>query len=53
VEYVTEMRNTWERLKGKIDSHRFEHVMKKLEEQEQNAKLWRDVCMEYFGRFVE
>jgi alpha-glucuronidase len=27
--------------------------MNKLEEQEQNAKLWRDVCMEYFGRFVE
>jgi alpha-glucuronidase len=53
VEYVTGMRKTWERLKGKIDTQRFEHVKNKLEEQEQNSKLWRDVCVKYFRRFAE
>jgi alpha-glucuronidase len=53
VEYVTEMRKTWERLKHKIDPQRFEHVGKKLQEQEENARLWRDVCMEYFRGFAE
>ena len=52
VNYVSGMKNTWERLKDKIDPQRFEHVMNKLEEQEQNARLWRDVCVEYFGRFA-
>lgn len=52
VEYVTEMRSTWESLKGKIDSRRFEHLRNKLEEQEENAKLWRDVCTGYFRTFV-
>ena len=53
VEYVTEMRKTWERLKHKIDPQRFEHVGKKLQEQEENARLWRDGCMEYFRGFAE
>ncbi|OGN90228.1 MAG: alpha-glucuronidase [Chloroflexi bacterium RBG_13_46_14] len=52
VEYVTEMRDAWQRLKGKIDSQRFEHIGKKLEEQEENAKLWRDVCVEYFQQIA-
>ncbi len=52
VEYVTEMRKTWERLKDKIDLQRFEHVRSKLENQEQNARLWRDVCVEYFRGFA-
>ncbi len=53
VEYVTGMRKIWESLLGKIDSQRFEHVKNKLEEQEENAKLWRIVCLEYFLRFTE
>lgn len=52
VEYVAGMRKTWERLKDKIDPQRFDYVHKKLEEQEENAKLWRDVCMGYFGQFA-
>jgi len=53
MEYVTEMRKIWERLRDKIDSQRFEHVRNKLKEQEQNARLWRDVCVEYFRQFTE
>ncbi|UCC15920.1 MAG: hypothetical protein JSU58_05975, partial [Dehalococcoidales bacterium] len=53
VEYVTGMRNAWTHLQGKIDLQRFEHVRKELEEQEENAKLWRDVCTEYFRQFAE
>ena len=52
VNYVSGMKNTWERLKYKIDPQRFDHVMNKLEEQEQNARLWRDVCVEYFAQFA-
>ncbi len=53
VDYVTGMRKAWESLKGKIDDERHEHVSKKLEEQEENAKLWRDICTQYFGTFAE
>lgn len=53
VDYVTGMRKTWESLKGKIDDQRHKHVSKKLEEQEENAREWRDVCTEYFGTFAD
>ena len=52
VEYVTGMKYTWERLKEKIDPQRFEHVRNKLKEQEENAKLWKDVCSKYFRHFA-
>jgi alpha-glucuronidase len=52
VEYVNRMRNTWKQLQGKLDPQRFEHVKNRLVKQEENAKLWRDVCMEYFGQFT-
>ena len=52
VEYITEIRKTWDSLHGKIDSQRFVHVRKKLEEQEKCAKLWRDVCTNYFRQFT-
>ena len=51
IEYVTGMCGIWENLRGKIDPKRYEHVRKRLKEQEENARFWRDVCMEYFRQF--
>ncbi|MBN2074917.1 MAG: hypothetical protein JW762_05140 [Dehalococcoidales bacterium] len=51
VEYITGMKSIWKSLRGKIDPQRFEHVKKKLEEQQENGALWRAVCTEYFQQF--
>ncbi len=53
VEFVEKMRSIWENLKDRIDPQRYEHVNKRLEEQQKNARLWRDVCINYFRRFAE
>jgi alpha-glucuronidase len=53
VESVVTMEKTWNSLKGKIDPERFDHVKARLEMQLENAQKWRDVCLEYFGRFAE
>ncbi|MFC1838640.1 alpha-glucuronidase family glycosyl hydrolase [Thermodesulfobacteriota bacterium] len=53
VEYVISMQKTWNTLEGKIDQQRFDHVKDRLKMQLENAKKWRDVCIEYFGRFAE
>jgi alpha-glucuronidase len=53
VSYVGQMRQVWNSLKGKIDGERYEHVRRKLASQEENACLWRDVCLKYFGTFVK
>jgi alpha-glucuronidase len=39
-------------LEGKIDPERFEEVRRRLQIQADNARQWRDVCLEYFGRFA-
>jgi alpha-glucuronidase len=53
VDYVDQMVDTWETLQGKIDDQRYEHVSKRLKEQQENARLWRDVCVKYFRQFAE
>lgn len=53
VTYVAGMQKDWASLEGKIDKERFEHVKKRLDIQLENAKEWRDVCIEYFGKFAE
>ncbi len=52
VAYVQEMVRTWQSLQGKIDPERHRHVSKRLEQQLENAQLWRQVCISYFGRFA-
>jgi alpha-glucuronidase len=46
------MHSTWQRLQANIDSQRHEHVSKRLTQQLENARLWREVCVKYFGQFV-
>jgi alpha-glucuronidase len=53
VEAVMTMQKAWDSLEEKVDPQRFEHVKARLEMQLENAKEWRDVCLEYFGRFAE
>jgi len=38
---------------NRVDRERFDHVKARLAMQLQNAREWRDVCLEYFGRFAE
>lgn len=53
VDYVDSMRRQWAGLEGRIDAQRFEEVQRRLDMQYENAARWRDVCLEYFGRFAE
>ncbi|MBN1313008.1 MAG: alpha-glucuronidase [Anaerolineae bacterium] len=52
VAFVDEMCRTWEGLEGGIDPQRYRHVSERLKKQQENAREWRRVCTEYFGRFV-
>ena len=53
VEYVASMRKDWNLLAGKIDKERYDHVLNRLDIQLENSGKWREVCLEYFGRFAE
>jgi len=50
--FVEEMRGIWESLRPRIDPQRHEHVSRRLEEQLENARLWREVCLKYLSRFT-
>jgi len=49
---VEEMRRIWQGLQDKIDPQRHAHVSQRLEQQLANARLWREVCLRYFGQFA-
>ncbi|CAM3384697.1 alpha-glucuronidase family glycosyl hydrolase [Marinicrinis lubricantis] len=49
-EKAEQMISEWTKLKGKIDHDRFEHVLKRLIEQADHAKEWRDIINAYFYR---
>jgi alpha-glucuronidase len=52
IAFVEQMLKTWQNLESKIDAARFEHVRARLEDQLENAREWRDVCIKYFGQFI-
>jgi alpha-glucuronidase len=52
VAYVDQMRSIWQSLQDRIDPQRHEHVSRRMEQQLENAKLWREVCVKYFRQFV-
>ncbi len=49
---VERMRDIWQELEGRVDPQRHEHVSRRLEQQLDNARLWRKTCIDYFGQFV-
>ncbi len=53
VEYVERMQRTWKTLEGKIDRTIFDEVNRRLALQADNARQWRDVCLNYFGQFPD
>jgi alpha-glucuronidase len=52
IAFVENMRNTWQSLQARIDPQRHAHVSARLDEQLENAHLWREVCIEYWSRFA-
>jgi alpha-glucuronidase len=52
VAFVKKMHSIWQSLQAKIDPLRHEHVSRRLKQQQENARLWREVCINYFGHFV-
>jgi alpha-glucuronidase len=52
VAFVERMSSIWQGLRGDIDPQRHEHVSHRLTQQLENARLWREVCVNYFGQFV-
>ncbi|MCI0477815.1 MAG: hypothetical protein L0Y55_16350, partial [Anaerolineales bacterium] len=52
IAFVQTMCDMWQSLESQIDRERFEHVSQRLVHQLDNAREWRDVCLEYFGRFA-
>jgi alpha-glucuronidase len=52
VAFVGKMQGAWRSLQGKIDPQRHQHVSRRLEQQLENARLWREVCLNYFGHFI-
>jgi alpha-glucuronidase len=47
-----QMRDAWQGLRSGVDPQRHEHVSRRLEQQIANARLWRQVCVDYFGQFA-
>ena len=52
VREVDEFATIWQSAKPLIDEQRWREVSKSMEFQQQDARLWRDVCLEYFGQFA-
>lgn len=50
VEQAFELKEKWQGLKEKIDDERFRSVLKRLEEQAEHSKEWRDIINTYFFR---
>lgn len=43
--------DTWKRMRPYVDPQRFDEVSRRLEEQVENAREWRDTCLGYFQTF--
>jgi alpha-glucuronidase len=52
IAFLEDMSSIWQGLQGKIDLQRHKHVSERLKQQLENARLWREVCVGYFGRFA-
>lgn len=43
----------WEAVKPFVDTQRYNEVKSRIDHQVENAREWRDKCLEYFGSFVK
>ena len=53
VNEVDDFVTTWQAVRPYIDSERWTAIDRRLHQQADNAREWRDVCLKYFGSFVE
>ena len=49
---VDDFVSIWQQMKPYIDDQRWQEVADRLTFQQQDARLWRDVCLKYFGQFA-
>jgi alpha-glucuronidase len=52
VTFVERMQNIWYGLRDRIDPQRYEQVSHRLQQQLENARFWKEVCINYFGRYA-
>ena len=52
VDEVDDFAAVWQQAKPYIDEQRWQEVADLMAFQQQDARLWRDVCLEYFGQFA-
>ena len=50
---VDDFAAVWQQVKPYIDEQRWQEVADLMAFQQQDARLWRDVCLEYFGQFAK
>ena len=54
VTFVDILQTTWRyKMRHYVDEQRWREVDERLEDQLQNAREWRDVCLRYFGQFAK
>lgn len=54
VSCVEIMQMVWRyRLRNHVDQQRWQEVDDRLSDQLENARQWRDTCLDYFARFAE
>ena len=44
---------TWHKLRPEVDEQRYREVDERLQKQLDNAREWRRVCLDYFGKYVK
>ena len=49
---VDDFAAVWQQVKPYIDEQRWQEVADLMAFQQQDARMWRDVCLEYFGQFA-
>lgn len=52
VSEVEDFCRVWQACKSDIDEQRWQETDKRMQHQLENARQWRDVCLKYFGSFV-
>ena len=52
VAFVEKMRGIWQSLQTMVDPQRYAHVSARLEQQIENARVWREVCINHFNHIV-
>ena len=53
VDMVDSYVETWQQMRPYVDVRRFREVDQRLQHQQQNAREWRDHCIQYFRQFAQ